>query len=259
VAVSSAGDINGDGLADILVGAPGHGEGRSEAGAAYVIFGESDRTGDIHLSDIAAGKGGFKLVGEAAGDVAGSTVAAAGDVNGDGFDDLIVGARGNDVTGDDDRGAAYVLFGGTYLGGQDYRGTGSDDTISISNTAFTKIDGKSGFDTLLVQGTDMMLDFTKLAQDRVSSIEMVDMTGHGNNSLKLTAEDVFDMSQAIDGDTTSLIVRLDTGDTLDLSGDGWTSGGTRVEGGRTYDLFTNSSLGLHNVDVLVGRFEYNVD
>ncbi|MCD2175782.1 VCBS domain-containing protein [Rhizobium sp. C4] len=259
VAVSSAGDINGDGLADILVGAPGNGEGRSEAGAAYVIFCESERTGDIHLSDIAAGKGGFKLVGEAAGDVAGSTVAAAGDVNGDGFDDLLVGARGNDVTEGDDRGAAYVLFGGAYLGSQDYRGTENDDTISVSNTAFTRIDGKSGFDTLLVQGTDMMLDFTKLAQDRVSSIEMIDMTGHGNNSIKLTAEDVFDMSQAIDGDTTSLVVRLDTGDTLDLSGDGWTSGGTRVEGGRTYELFTNSILGLHNVDVLVGRFEYNVD
>lgn len=255
--VSSAGDINGDGLADILIGAPANGEGGSGAGAAYVIFGQTDRTGDIHLRDIAAGHGGFKLVGEAVNDVAGSTVAAAGDVNRDGFDDLLVGARGNDVAEGDDRGAAYVLFGGAYLGGQDYQGTGNDDTIAVSNVDFARVDGKEGFDTLLVQGADMVLDFTKLAQDRVSSIEMIDMAGHGDNSLKLSAEDVFDMSQAVDGNTTSLVVKLDRGDTLDLSGEGWTSGGTRLENGINYDVFTNAALGTYNVAVLVDRFQYH--
>ena len=64
----------------------------------------------IDLDDVAAGTGGFKIQGEAAGDRAGNSVSSAGDVNGDGFDDLIVGAYRND-SGGSSAGAAYVVFG----------------------------------------------------------------------------------------------------------------------------------------------------
>ena len=60
----------------------------------------------IDLVDVAAGTGGFKIIGESSYDEAGRSVSSAGDVNGDGFDDLIVGARFNDGGG-----AAYVVFG----------------------------------------------------------------------------------------------------------------------------------------------------
>lgn len=255
VSVSSAGDINGDGLSDILVGAPANSETGGSAGAAYVIFGMTERTGDILLSDIAAGKGGFKLLGEAAGDAAGSTVAAAGDVNGDGIDDLIVGASGYDAAHGEDAGAAYVLFGGTYLGGQDHQGTFDDDTINIANAGFAKIDGKSGFDTLVVGGTDMVLDFTKIAQDQVSSIEMIDLTGHGNNQLTLTAQDVLDMSGYTEANTTSLWVKLDSGDVIDFSGEGWNFGGAQVDGAHTYDVFENAALAPNSVRVLIEQFD----
>ena len=106
-----AGDVNGDGFADVVIGAYNNNSGGANAGAAYVVFGKSSwPAGLVNLDDVAAGTGGFKIQGEAAGDVAGNGVAAAGDVNGDGIDDLILGARSNDGGGSS-AGAAYVVFG----------------------------------------------------------------------------------------------------------------------------------------------------
>ena len=112
ISVSSAGDINGDGLDDVIVGASWDGGAGFRAGAAYVVFGRDVATegpfpGLIDLADVAAGTGGFKVQAEHEGSEAGRSVARAGDVNGDGFDDLIVGAY-FDGRGD---GAAYVVFG----------------------------------------------------------------------------------------------------------------------------------------------------
>ncbi len=104
VSVSSAGDINDDGYADLLIGSAAN---NGNAGAAYVIYGGAGLAGDIDLADIAAGSGGFKLVGADIENYAGASVAAAGDVNGDGIADLMVGAWG----ADNDTGAAYVVYG----------------------------------------------------------------------------------------------------------------------------------------------------
>ena len=108
--VSGAGDINGDGYADLLIGAGGNDAGGDFAGAAYVVFGKTDSFATVDLGEIAAGAGGFKIVGENAGDSAGSSVSGAGDINGDGYADLLIGAAGNDAGGDN-AGAAYLLFG----------------------------------------------------------------------------------------------------------------------------------------------------
>jgi hypothetical protein len=78
--------------------------GGSNAGAAYVVFGQAVVPTSVNLADIAAGSGGFKIIGETAFDNAGYSVSGAGDVNGDGFDDLSVGAPTS-------AGAAYVVFG----------------------------------------------------------------------------------------------------------------------------------------------------
>ena len=91
--VASAGDVNGDGFADLIVGAKGADpHGNSASGASYVVFGQaSGFAANIDLSSL-DGTTGFKLSGAAAGDFSGVSVASAGDVNGDGFADLIVGA-----------------------------------------------------------------------------------------------------------------------------------------------------------------------
>jgi hypothetical protein len=93
--VGSAGDINGDGYADVIVGAPGL---NTLTGNAYVYLG-----GATGLSMNA-----MTLSGVAAGDMFGTSVGSAGDVNGDGFGDILVGAPGA-MSG---AGAAYVYLGG---------------------------------------------------------------------------------------------------------------------------------------------------
>jgi hypothetical protein len=76
--------------------------GKINAGKSYVVFGKAN-SAVINLSDIAStsgiGIGGFVINGENANDFSGYSVSSAGDVNGDGLDDLIVGALYADSTG----------------------------------------------------------------------------------------------------------------------------------------------------------------
>ena len=111
--VSSAGDVNGDGFADLIVGARyADPAGGITAGKSYVVFGKSLGFGaSVDLSAIAAGTGGFVLNGQSVDDRSGFSVSATGDVNGDGFADLIVGAKYADPAGGNNAGKSYVVFG----------------------------------------------------------------------------------------------------------------------------------------------------
>ena len=92
--VSSAGDVNGDGIDDLIIGAFGADPNGENSGESYVVFGGAGvgGTGIIELSAL-DGTNGFVLNGIDAGDFSGRSVSSAGDVNGDGVDDLIIGAR----------------------------------------------------------------------------------------------------------------------------------------------------------------------
>ncbi len=109
--VSGAGDVDGDGLADVFIGAPGADpQGREDAGASYVVFGKADGT-PVELADVEAGTGGFMVAGARPGDGSGFSVSEAGDVDGDGTPDLVVGAPSADPAGREGAGASYVVFG----------------------------------------------------------------------------------------------------------------------------------------------------
>jgi hypothetical protein len=110
--VSSAGDVNGDGFDDLIIGAYGADPGgRDRAGESYVVFGKSGGFASaIDLSTL-DGTTGFRLDGIDADDRAGYSVSSAGDVNGDGFDDVIIGAQLADPGGVNGAGASYVVFG----------------------------------------------------------------------------------------------------------------------------------------------------
>ena len=110
--VSSAGDVNGDGIDDVIIGAGNAApNGEAYSGSTYVVFGTSDNDA-IELSDIESGTGGFVINGVDEFDLSGISVSAAGDVNNDGLDDVIIGAVYADPNGSDS-GSAYVVFGTT--------------------------------------------------------------------------------------------------------------------------------------------------
>ena len=182
ISVSSAGDVNGDGIDDLIVGAYRGDNGGAYAGEAYVIFGVAGSTrGTLDLTALTPTQG-FIIQGDAAYDLAGYSVSAAGDVNGDGIDDLIVGAPEGD-DGGTDAGEAYVIYGRRPTLAVERTGTEIDQTIfgghlndTISGLGGNdRIDGGAGADSLDGGGGFDTLDYSRAA----SAVAISFLTGIG--------------------------------------------------------------------------------
>lgn len=119
--VGAAGDVNGDGVDDVIVGDPDADNNGTQAGQAYVVFGRDTGSvgnfpGQFELSSLATGGGadGFVLNGifnSGKSDGAGKQVGSAGDFNGDGVDDLFVSDRWVTASGSPNRGEVYIVYG----------------------------------------------------------------------------------------------------------------------------------------------------
>src|SRR6185503_4699826 len=128
-------------FADLIVGARFGDDGGTDASEAYVVFGRASGFGTVDgtgraVIDLTS----FALQGDAAGDQAGWSVSSAGDVNGDGFADLIVGARLGD-DGGFNAGEAYVLFG-----------KASGFGMTVAGRAVIDLTGLAPVDGFIVQG-----------------------------------------------------------------------------------------------------------
>jgi hypothetical protein len=274
--VSAAGDVNGDGFADLIVGAIGADpNGKTYAGASYVVFGKA--AGFAAILDLSTldGTNGFRLDGAAQWDGSGESVSAAGDVNGDGFADLIVGAREADPNRKSSAGSSYVIFGGDFTGavtqlgtagndtlagttaaerfvagqGNDiliggggadvFYGGAGDDTIRVPGLGFQRADGGSGFDTLALTGGGLNLNLANF-RNQLDSIERIDLTGSGDNTLTLLKRDMVNLSDT--GNT--LQVDGNAGDHYHFADSGWTQGADVTLVGVTYHAYNNGAAHL---------------
>ena len=207
--VSSAGDVNGDGFADIIIGAPNNDSGGTDAGAAYVIFGKASGFGPINLANTLAAGEGFMIQGDAANDLAGLGASSAGDINGDGFADIIVGAV-NHQNGAGNSGVAYVIFGKS-------SGFG---TIDLANP----LAGGDGF-RILGHGDEA-------TADRVSSAG--DVNGDGFADIIVSAR--FNNDNGTQAGASYVIFGKAGGfGTIDLGNALGPSEGFKIQGGASFD------------------------
>ncbi|MBE8967629.1 FG-GAP repeat protein [Nostocales cyanobacterium LEGE 12452] len=160
--VSSAGDINGDGFNDLIIGAPDSPSAQDRVGSSYVIFGSKSGFGsDFNLSSL-NGSNGFAINGTDRYNYSGSSVSSAGDINGDGFDDLIIGAYRASPNGQRDAGSSYVVFGSNSGFGASFNlsslngsngfainGINADDDLGRSVSSAGDINN-DGFDDLII-------------------------------------------------------------------------------------------------------------
>ena len=280
--VSSAGDVNGDGYDDLIIGAfRADPDGKNSAGETYVVHGGARAPGMDGVLNLALlDANGFTLTGIDPGDESGGSVSSAGDVNGDGYDDLIIGASGADPNEAFSAGETYVVYGGatgtertvpvtaqgtgsadnfTGNAGADtfaeiatddvVRGGAGDDRISVTSLDFAHLDGGTGTDTLVLAGPDLSLDLTHARAADVDSVEVIDLSDTGADTLVLDALAVSDVTGERDGGMATLDVWGDADDMVELRGFAFSS--TETEAGATYNVYRDGNAQVRVQDGLV--------
>ena len=269
--VSGAGDVNGDGYDDLLIGAPRASVGFQQVGVSYLVFGKANGfTASFDLGTL-DGRNGVRLDGTGGG--FGREVSGAGDINGDGFDDLLfglpyggqaavmfgsdladvvtqLGGDGNDsLTG---TAADEILLGAQGQdaliggGGSDVLKGGAGADILVFDADDRLVDGGTGIDTLRFDGAGEILDLGAVTGRHYTSIERVDLSGSGNNTLVLDLRDVLTLSDDsavfIASNTHQLRVDGDAGDLVHLLIQGGVQQGSLNLDGSSYVSYTQSGV-----------------
>ncbi|MGD0664954.1 MAG: hypothetical protein ABSA17_04410 [Rhabdochlamydiaceae bacterium] len=252
--VSGAGDVNGDGIADFVIGAP---DASNTAGNAYVIFGSpAPWSSPISLSSL-NGSNGFALIGVNAGDGSGSTVSGAGDINGDGIADLVVMASGAIHSG----GNTCVIFGSTAPWNSSFSLSslnGSNGFVLIGQNTNGGYSSVSGAGDINGDGiADLVVGIPETPNDSGNAYVVFGSTAPWNSSISLSS---------LNGSNGFVLTGVNAGDSSgwsvsgagDINGDGIAdfvvgAPGASSYTGNTYVVFGsnapwNSSISLSSLN-----------
>ena len=266
-AVSRAGDVNGDGIDDVIIGARDAApNGKSGAGESYVVFGQrSGFSSTLELSEL-DGSNGFVINGIDAGDLSGFSVSRAGDVNGDGIDDVIIGARDAAPNGKSDAGESYVVFGiasNTAPTAND-DAVVTDEDILLSGDVFANNgsgpDSDPDGDALTV--TAVNGSATNVGQ-AVTLTSGALLTLNADGTFTYNPNGQFEQLNNGDTDTDSFVYTLGDGSdladsaTVTITINGITDSPLRLTGSNKPDTLTGGSnndilRGRNNDDILIG-------
>jgi Ca2+-binding RTX toxin-like protein len=265
--VSNAGDVNGDGFSDILIGAdnvnvPGE--------PTYLIYGKA--TGfapEINL-DTLDGVNGLVITNQSTDkERPGRSVSGIGDINGDGFDDLLLGAPYANPGGKNSAGEAHVIFGGDFPDSIEYLGTTGNDVLNITgnnNQIFTL----GGIDTVNVSGGNYVSINSGAGNDTINlnGVSNADVTtGLGNNTVNISGTSTSGTSTTTintgQRSTTQTTVATTAGNQYVIVSPSLNGGS-----GQVYDVYTQQQVSASDVilrkgsmivDILSGQVELHFE
>ncbi len=267
-AVTSA-DVNGDGLSDVILGAPTLTNSTlSSTGAVYVIYGKASHDNIDLATAPLNGSDGFRILGAGAEDQAGGSLAPVGDLTGDGRDEFILGANGADNNGRSNSGSAYVVYGSPSSGGFNLTAIGAYGFRIDGATA----DGRAG--SAVAGGADVNGDGrpdivvgAPFADDngRVDSGSVFVVYGKGKSSnidLAVLGPALFRVTGETAGDLAGLALDMGevTGDNQAevMIGAAYADDNGRKDSGSAYVVFGAPSSGGFDLSA-IGAYGFRID
>jgi VCBS repeat-containing protein len=240
-AVSRAGDVNGDGLSDVIVSAA---SANSSRGASYIVFGDNTEINSPIDLDTLDGQNGFQLTGNSVDALSGRSVSAAGDVNGDGFDDLLISAPGEN----NDNGESYIVYGRDFRNEVDDLGTSNNNIVNVV---------ESGQQIFTLGGDDII---------NVGDVETVDInTGSGSNEINFSAGGSVTRRVSLTsssgsrnnvriGSSSSPVTKV-VGGRYIITMPGFNGGGSN----NAFDIYTGGSVSTSSIRIRRGSLIIDID